>query len=51
MDCGIAYLMGIEYFEWGFDLFNALDSFNYPEAVAYRFSVIDGWESAKNGKI
>jgi hypothetical protein len=53
MDQSTAYLMGIEYFEWGFDLFKALDSFdtNYPDSSAHRFSVMDGWESAKEGNI
>ena len=45
--------MGIEYFEWGFDLFKALDSFdaNYPESVSLRYAIIDGWESARDGNI
>ena len=53
IDSATAYLMGIEYFEWGFDLLKALDSFatNYPDASIHTFSMVDGWESAKSGNI
>lgn len=49
-----AYELGIRCFERGMDCYAAIDWFDryYADhSTQYRFSLIDGWESARDGNI